>query len=281
MPTFDTPEPVSARLSLGFVVANVRVTAGERTDTTVEVRPADESRKADLKVAEQTQIDYTDGQLTVRAPRLGQLFGRTGSVEVTLALPAGSQLQGETGLGDVVCEGRLGECRFKTGYGEIHVEQAAAVHLSSGSGDITVDRVTGRAEISAGNGSINLGHVDGPATVKASNGSSWIREAGGDLRVNGANGGITVDRAHADVTARTANGSVRVGEVERGTVTLETAAGSLEVGIRAGTAVWLDLGTTAGRVRNELDGATSPGESEHTVEVRARTHIGDIVVRRA
>src|SRR6266542_1755426 len=253
MPTFDTPQPVSARLSLGFVVANVRVTASDRTDTTVDVQPMDASSKADVKVAEQTRIEYADGRLEVRAPKLSTLFGRTGSVDVTITLPSGSRLQGETGMGELLCEGRLGECRFKTGYGEIRLDQAGAV---------------------------NLRRIDGPATVKNSNGATWIGEVTGELRVNGANGGVTVDRAHAGVTAKTANGSVRIGEVTSGAVTLETAAGSLEVGIHTGTAAWLDLNTVAGRIRNELAAAAGPDNSEETVEVRARTYVGDIIVRR-
>jgi len=280
MPTFDTPQPISVRLSLGFVVANVRVTAGDRTDTTVDVRPVDASSKADLKIAEQIHIDYADGRLVVRAPKFGTLFGRTGSVDVTIALPSGSQLQGETGMGELVCEGRLGECRLKTGYGEIRLDQAGAVSLKSGSGDITVDHADGDAEITAGNGAVSVRRIDGPATIKNSNGASWIGEVTGDLRLNAANGALTVDRAGAGVTAKTANGSVRIGEVTRGTVTLETAAGSLDVGIRTGTAAWLDLNTTAGRVRNELAAAAGPENTDETVEVRARTYVGDIIVRR-
>jgi hypothetical protein len=280
MPTFDTPQPISVRLSLGFVVANVRITAGDRTDTTVDVRPIDASSKADLKIAEQTRIEYADGRLVVRAPKLGTLFSRTGSVDVTIELPTGSHLEGETGMGELLCEGRLGECRFKTGYGEIRFEQAAAVNLNSASGDVTVDHADGGAEITASNGAVNIRRIDGPATVKNSNGASWIGEVTGDLRINAANGAVTVDRAHAGVTAKTANGSVRIGQVTRGAVALETAAGSLEVGIRTGTAAWLDLKTVSGRVRNELAAAAGPDNTDETVEVRARTYVGDIIVRR-
>jgi Toastrack DUF4097 len=280
MPTFDTPQPISVRLNLGFVVANVRVTAGDRSDTTVDVQPIDASSKGDVKIAEQTRIEYADGRLVVRAPRLGTLFTRSGSVDVTIALPAGSQLQGETGMGELVCVGRLGECRFKTGFGEIRLDQAGAVNLISASGDVTVDTADGGAEITASNGAVNIRRVDGPATVKNTNGASWIGEVTGDLRVNGANGGVSVDRARGGVLAKTANGGVRIGEVTRGAVTLETAAGSIEVGIRTGTAAWLDLNTSSGRVRNELAEAAGPDDSDETVEVRARTYVGDIVVRR-
>lgn len=280
MPTFDTPQPIFVQLSLGFVIANVRVTADDRTDTTVDVQPADPSNKADLKVAEQTRIEYADGRLVVRAPKLSTLFGRSGSIEVTIALPSGSQVQGETAMGDLRCAGRLGECRFKTSFGEIRLDQTGAVNLKSASGDVIVDHVDGGAEVTASNGAVNIGRIDGPATVRNSNGASWIGEVTGDLRVNAANGSVAVDRAQASVNAKTANGSVRIGEVTRGAVTLETAAGSLDVGIRTGTAAWLDLNTVAGRVHNELAAAAGPDDTDETVEVRARTYVGDIIVRR-
>ena len=116
--------------------------------------------------------------------------------------------------------------------------------------------------------------------MKNSNGATWIGEVTGDLRLNAANGAVAIDRAHADVSVKTANGSVRLGEITRGTVTLETAAGSIEVGIRTGTAAWLDLNTSSGRVRNELAAASGPADTDETVRVQARTYVGDITVRR-
>ena len=38
MPTFDTPEPISATIDLA--VGDVRISAGDRLDTVVEVHPA-------------------------------------------------------------------------------------------------------------------------------------------------------------------------------------------------------------------------------------------------
>ncbi|MGW0434891.1 DUF4097 family beta strand repeat-containing protein [Micromonospora sp. NPDC003197] len=281
MPTFDTPQPISVTLSLSMVVANVQVIASDRVDTNVDVQPIDPTSKADLKVAEQTRVEYANGRLTIKAPKLGSLFTRTGGIDVTLELPSGSQIEGETGMGDLRCAGRLAECQLKNGYGKIRIDQAGAVKLHSGSGDVIVEHIAGNAEVTNSNGAIRLGRIDGPATVKNSNGDSWIGEVAGELRLRSANGGITVDRAHANVTATTANGSVRLGEVVRGTVTLESAAGSLEVGVRNGTAAWLDLKTIAGRVRNELESSTGPGDAGDTVEIRARTSVGSITVRRS
>jgi len=95
-----------------------------------------------------------------------------------------------------------------------------------------------------------------------------------------ANGNITIDRALAGVDAKTAFGSVRVGEVVRGSVVLETGFGELELGVREGTAAWLDASSQHGSVRSDLDAIDSPEQADETVEVRARTRYGDIVVRR-
>ena len=124
--------------------------------------------------------------------------------------------------------------------------------------------------------------LDGSAVIKNSNGPTWVGVAGGDLRVNAANGSIAVDVAQASVVAKSSNGDVRVGEVVRGSAVLETRAGDVEVGIREGTAAWLDVDARAGRVRQHAQTPpTLPRATDEKVEVRARTTIGDVAIRRA
>src|SRR5579859_7898408 len=82
MPTFDTPEPISAVVELA--VGDASITASDRTDTIVQVRPSDGSNDADVRAAEQTRVEYAAGRLLVKAPKqrgLG-LFGKTGSVDL-------------------------------------------------------------------------------------------------------------------------------------------------------------------------------------------------------
>jgi hypothetical protein len=72
-----------------------------------------------------------------------------------------------------------------------------------------------------------------------------------------------------------------VHETVRGAVTLETAMGDIEIGVRTGTAAWLDVKTRFGRVHNSMTAAESPDSAADTVEVRASTSFGDITVRRS
>jgi DUF4097 and DUF4098 domain-containing protein YvlB len=144
-----------------------------------------------------------------------------------------------------------------------------------------MERATGHAEVTLGPGEVRVRELDGGAVTKNSNGDTWVGSAGGELRVKAANGSIGVDAAHAGVVARSSNGDVRLGEAVRGSVVLETRLGDVELGIREGTTAWLDVRAAAGRVHNELDAAEAPGSAAETVEVRARTSAGSVVITRA
>jgi DUF4097 and DUF4098 domain-containing protein YvlB len=278
MPVFATPEPISVTIELGM--GDARIIASQRSDTVVEVRPRDDTKASDVRAAGQTRVEYSSGRLLVKTPKQ-RAFGRGSAVDVTVELPAGSNVHGDTGMGDFGCEGRLGECQLTTGMGNIALARASALHLKTGMGNIAVDRGVGDADITTGSGEVRIGQIEGAAVIKNSNGETTVGEVTGDLRVKSANGRITVDRAHASVVAKTANGNIRIGEVVRGAIELQTAAGELEVGIREGTTAWLDVSSQYGRVRNSLDETSSPEQPEATVEVRARTSVGDITIQRS
>jgi DUF4097 and DUF4098 domain-containing protein YvlB len=280
MPSFDTPEPISATIDVP--VGDVRITAGDHTVTAVDLRPSDASNDEDVKAAELTRVEYAKEQLLVKAPKLRSWLSRSGggSIDVTIELPAGSHVNGAGQSTDFRCEGQLGDCRIKTGMGRIQLDRAGVLSLKSGVGDIGVDHATGHAEVTAGSGDVRLRELDTSAVVKNSNGDTWVGAAGGHVRLSAANGGIAVDVANASVVAKSANGDVRLREVVRGSVALETRLGDLEVGIRDGTAAWLDVRATAGKVHNALDAAEAPEPSAETVEVRARTSAGSVVIGR-
>jgi len=282
MRTFDTPEPISVSVEVG--IADIRIDASDRTDTTVEVRPSDPAKRPDVAAAEQTRVEFANGHLLVKGPtgwrhRMPNR-GRE-SLDIRIGLPAGSRVEIEAGVAAVRSSGRLGECRCKSGVGDVQLEEVGPVELKTGFGDVTVERVVGRAQVVTGSGAVRIGRVDGPAIVKNSNGDTSIGEVSGDARVSAANGTITVDRAHEGVVAKTANGAVRFGEVARGAAVAQSAAGDVEIGVRDGVAAWLELHTRFGYVQNDLDVSEAPPSGEDTVEVHATTSYGDIAVHRS
>ncbi|MFF2505127.1 DUF4097 domain-containing protein [Streptomyces sp. NPDC058067] len=278
MPSFDTPEPISVIAHVG--AGSLRLTASDRADTTVDVRPASPKRDKDVRAAEQTEVSYASGVLTVRTKER-RLVGPSGAVDVAVELPEGSHVEVTGSWTQVLGEGRLGEVRVKTSGGDVRLDATGPLHLTASHGSITVDRVDGAAEITTSSGSVRVGVVDGPAVLKNSHGTTTVATATGELRVSGAHGDIDIARAESSVTATTAHGALRVAEVASGTVQLETSYGAIEVGVREGTAAWLDASSTRGQVRNTLAASDAPSQTEETVTVRARTNWGNIDVRRA
>lgn len=283
---FTTPSPIA--LSLDLYVADVHIVATDRADTVVEVRPSEPARPADVKAAENTRVEYDEATRTLsvitRKPRnrFVNFSKRPESIDVVVQLPTDSDVRGEVSLGDYRTEGVLGTVTLKTDFGAVRIGESGALNVRTGFGEITVDGASGSAKVQSGSGEIRVGSVDGSADVSTGNGTIRVGVVTGPANVKVANGGLSVDRALSDITASNSNGEVRIGEVVRGKVRATSKNGRVDVGVRDGSAAWLELNTTVGRVYNELDSSDAPeaGEPVDKVELHASTKIGDIVVRR-
>ena len=58
MPTFETPEPITA--SVEVVSGAVHVTATDREDTVVQISPRDPNRASDIRIAEAARVDFRE-----------------------------------------------------------------------------------------------------------------------------------------------------------------------------------------------------------------------------
>lgn len=283
MPTFTTNGPI--RLTVDISVGAVTIAASDRSEVVVDVRPRSAARAGDVRAAEATTIDFRTESLTVRGPKPGAWglfgFGKSDTVDVTIALPTGSHVDVETLAGAIRVDGRIGDARFRTGDGAVRVEDANNLGVETGRGEVLARQVTGRLDIVGGAGLVRVGAVAGPATIKNSYGHTEVGSTGTDLRVSAAYGDVTVGKADGGVVAKTAYGNIRVDAVGRGALQLDTAYGRIDVGVRSGTATWLDVHTAHGRVRNTLAADDGTRPTGATAEIRARTAYGDITVRRA
>ena len=279
MPTYDTPAPITATIDVGL--GHVRIVASDRTDTVVDVRPTDPSREADVRAAEQCRVEYASGRLSVTATNKKKWRTRSaGSIDVAIELPSDSRVDASA-WADVRSEGRLGDSTVDTAAGNVHLDETGRLRVRTAAGDVSVTRSAGPADVKTSSGKIRVGEVDGSVVAKTSNGDITLGEVAGDASLSTANGDITVDRAGASVDAKTAYGAVRIGEVARGSIGLQTAFGELAVGVREGTAAWLDVSSGFGTVQSNLEAADAPAPTDETVEIRGKTGWGDIVIRRA
>ena len=58
MPTYDTPEPITATIELA--IGDVQISATDRGATVVEVRASDPSDEEDVKAAGLTRVEYAN-----------------------------------------------------------------------------------------------------------------------------------------------------------------------------------------------------------------------------
>ncbi len=284
MPTFETNQPIVLSIEMGQ--GAVHVIASDRTDTVVAVNPSDRDRPEDVEAAGKTAVDLANGTLSIRAPKWRSIAANLGRktrgsfVEVTVELPEMSSLRAETGFVDFRCDGRLDDVEVKTDAGDVRLDQTGPLRVRSGAGRVAVEEASDRVEIVA-TGDLAVGVVAGDADVKNRNGKTWIGRVGGIVKVRSANGDVVIDDAGSDVTVKSANGDIRLGQVARGSVSIETASGGLELGIRDGTAAWIDAATKFGRFHNNLTSAEDPEQAAETVQVRARTQFGDVLIARS
>ncbi|MFJ3309452.1 DUF4097 family beta strand repeat-containing protein [Streptomyces sp. NPDC086549] len=219
MQKFDTPAPVFAVLDIP--AGRIQFIAADRADTTVEVRPANASKSRDVKAAEEIEVAYRDGVLRIEAPAAkNRILGNSGSVEVTVQLPAGSRVEARTASAELRGVGRLGDVAFEGAYRRIKIDEAASVRLTAIDGDVEVGRLGGPAEISTARGDIRIAEaVRGTVVLRTQAGSISVVAAAGVSAVLDADTGygrisnalkndgtteldVRATTSHGDITAR-------------------------------------------------------------------------------
>ncbi|MGC4757082.1 DUF4097 family beta strand repeat-containing protein [Micromonospora trifolii] len=218
MQTFDTPAPISAVLDIP--AGRIQLIAADRADTTVEVLPADPTKSSDTRAAEQTTVAYADGVLRITTARpINKLFGPSGSLEVTVRVPADSRVEARAASAELRGVGRLGDVSVDGAYREIKIDEAASVRLTAIDGDVEIGRLNGPAEISTARGDITV--------AEATRGTVVLRTQSGDISVAAAAG------VSAALDAGTGHGRVSNALKNDGTVELDIHASTLQGDINA------------------------------------------------
>ncbi|HWJ80962.1 MAG TPA: DUF4097 family beta strand repeat-containing protein [Nocardioides sp.] len=265
---FDTPRPIDLYVENGS--GSVRIAAADTQRTTVHVAGKD---------AEQVVITQDGDSVTVVAPKVRGFFGLDHKLDMEVSVPSHSRVVVKTGSADIDVTGVVGSSKVKsgsgqvdldvvgdvavvdTGSGDIHINEARAeVRIRSGSGDVTIDAAAATTAVSTGSGDVEVSRVAGPLAVKTGSGDLEVGEASGD------------------VTMTTGSGSTVIRTAHRGRITSKGASGDVRIGIPAGTPVWTDIKTVTGQLTSSIEGVGEPEPGADSVELRATTVSGDVVL---
>ncbi|MEW2519875.1 DUF4097 family beta strand repeat-containing protein [Actinacidiphila alni] len=219
MQKFATTAPVTARIDLP--AGRLSLIAAERSDVTVEILPADPSSARDTKAAEQATVEYADGVLRIAPAAKSRVLGSSGTVEITVRLPAGSAVEAKAADAELRGVGRLGDVTFEAARATVKLDETAGARIVLSAGDVLVGRLGGPAAIStrkgdlriaeAVSGTVELDTAMGEIAVGAARGVSATLDAGtGHGRIHnalknseGAGAGLTIKATtgYGDITA--------------------------------------------------------------------------------
>jgi DUF4097 and DUF4098 domain-containing protein YvlB len=263
MPEFPCTQPFTLTVRIGG--GSVDVVAEDRSTALVEVEPFDDS-EASRTAAAAAVVRPNGAGLFVEAPQSsgGWLLRRAARLRVTARVPTGSGVALRLASATARCHGRFAGATVVTASGNVSIEEVTEdLTAKTASGDVMVGRVGGGAAVHTASGRMELGAVGGHLTAHT---------ASGDLDVGSLGDGVR---------AVSASGDVRVGELSRGAVRVKSASGNIDLGVAAGTGVWLDLSTTSGAVHSDLAMAPAPPTAGGAaLSVIVRTTSGDITLSR-
>ena len=206
-----------------------------------------------------TLIKFADRRLTVQTPREMPL--RTVPLAVTVTAPTNSTVTARAGSADVTVDG-----------------VTARLDVTTGSGELRVQRCEGPAEVRTGSGDVRLGSVVGALRARTGSGGVDVIALDGAGTVHTGSGDIRIGAVSDDLQARTGSGDLTVGDATAGHLELTTGSGQLRVGIHTGVLAEIDMSSGSGQARSELPFGTPPADSSAPLRVRGRTGSGDAVV---
>lgn len=269
--TFETPGPLRAVLELTFGEIEVDTVPGDTTHVSLEgddpvTRDLIDKARVELKERGQGH------ELVVEVRHRGFMIslGRSPDIRVRITCPPGADLDVQTKSADLRARGSYGSIEAKTASGDMSIGEAAGdVRVKTASGDVSIEDVGGQMQVQSASGDVAVQRTGGPATVQAVSGDVWIRDAALSVHVN------------------TVSGDQRIDAVVEGNVEAHAVSGDIQIGIRRGSAVYVDANTISGSTSSELDLGDAPDANESAdddaplVEVRAKTVSGDISILRA
>jgi hypothetical protein len=260
--TYDTPGDVTVVLQIAN--GDISIHATDTANTAIEISGYDKT------MPPRVSCEPVDGGYRVtiehRSKRgWGFSFGRGPSFEVTV--PIGTRIDGSSGSAELEVRGALGSLAFRTG-----------------SGDMAFDEITGDLQIACASGDVSGRTVGGHFSFKGASGDLDIGAVGGGALVRIASGDVRIRRLDGPCTITAGSGDIELRDVGAGSVNVRAISGDVQVGVREGMGVWMDVSSTSGDVHSGLDpaqrgeeGATDDGLQ---LELTVVTVSGDVDISR-
>lgn len=245
-----------ARIEVSVPSGDVDVRSGDADTVLVTV----ESSSAD-----DVAITQLGDIISITDERRSRFRGR--SLRVVVDVPARSSLEVTTASANVRTTGTLGSVRVRTASGDVDLDDA--------------DRV----EVSTASGRVNARTVSGDARIRTVSGDITGRTIGRELAASSASGDVRCDHVDGCVEVATTSGDIRIDHVGGEDISIRSVSGDLAVGLPSGIRVEADISTLSGHTAlpdpaDRHDGGHAASD-RRKVRLRLRTVSGDVRVHRS
>lgn len=262
--TFSTPGQVTLIVRVPSGMIDLETDFEESGETIVELEASSEIEEQ-ARIESRERRDGHEVLVQTREEGLRGLFKRNGDVRLRVTVPPGAEVEVSTASADVKGRGPFGR-----------------VSVDTASGDVRFEHVGGEGKVNSASGDVSLSRVEGDLKVNTASGEVDVDWLGGEGTVRAASGDITVGEAEKSLKIQTASGDQEVRSVQQGDITLQSASGDIDVGIKRGSKVFIDAKSMSGETRSDLEvGESIPDSDGPLVEIHATAMSGDITVRRA
>jgi DUF4097 and DUF4098 domain-containing protein YvlB len=260
-----------AQLKVRNPSGDVTVETGDVAEATVELVPLNDT-DATRSAIEKATVDARGDEIVVELAggrgwsiSIGNWGFGSAQVSVRITCPHGSDLACDTASADIRVTGKLGEARIRTASGDTSLEEVdGALELKSASGDVRVESVAGRCTLNTVSGDIELETAMAGVSANSVSGDVELGEIVGDLTVSSVSGDQSIRAAGP------------------GDVALKAVSGDVDVAIRRGLRVRLDVNSVSGSIGSELEVSDAPtGGDGPEAGLRVRTVSGDVRISRA
>lgn len=179
-----------------------------------EVRVRGRACASSQALLDDVQIDVSrsGGGVRVVMPEMDHNFrGDTyARLDLVVEVPAGMEAEISDGSGSAEIRG-LGATRVHDGSGELTIEQLTGMlEIEDGSGEVMVNGVDGDVEIQDGSGDVSIDNVRGSVDIEDGSGSVQLARVGRNARIDDSSGDIEVDGIGGDlVVGNDSSGSIR------------------------------------------------------------------------
>jgi len=173
------------------------------------------------------------------------------SIDYDVTVPSQTRLTSNSGSGDLTLSGLELPLTAKTGSGNVTVERISAdSRVSSGSGDLTINSVKGVLYAQTGSGNIRANDLAGDAFVNTGSGDVQIRQsAGGSVKAQTGSGNIKLQGIKGGLRADAGSGNIQAEGEPTADWRLSAGSGNITLRVPTQASFNIDARTSSGTLK--------------------------------